>query len=271
MEFSHHLSVAPIYSSIASSAVLRTSHLCCIISFRLITGGAKEAPELVAEAAAAIRRSIAGLDLSGVGGGGRAAEGVEGAARKAAGGANRRWMGRATDRSATRLAPRVANGKGKKAEAAAAGVKVTAEQSPMTAYSTGGTLEAAAAAALAFAPAAAEVSAASGADGAAAARREALFERLHRQRAEALLAAARTSLSRLKVRTSHKLSMRGLGFMCERSTSDDEQGRFLLEALYFNILRPSLRKSSCSHAPVRSHHPHVLPPPPEPRPGSGST
>ncbi len=75
----------------------------------------------------------------------------------------------------------------------------------------------------ALAPAVAEVAAAAGADGAAAARREALFERLHRQRAEALLSAARTSLARLKTRL--RLCTRSMQALQEESVAQVGGGK----------------------------------------------
>lgn len=75
--------------------------------------------------------------------------------------------------------------------------------------------------------AAAEVEEAAAGDAAAAARREALFERLARQRAEALLVAARKALQSGKARI--KLVARQLEAVRKGSVSVEEHGRVLHE------------------------------------------
>lgn len=145
----------------------------------LITGGAKEAPELVAEAAAAIRRSMINLDpaaliaASGEVGVGRAGERHRRLAANRGGGALR---AKAQPGSAVRGA--IANGRRRPTNRDVSGEAINQAQANMPAS--------------VLAPLAAEVAAVAGADGAAAARREALFERLHRQRAEAMLATTRS-------------------------------------------------------------------------------
>lgn len=212
----------------------------------LITGGAKDAPQMVAAAAAAIRRSILALDPAAgnmLGGEVVQAGAEQGGARRgrnarraggaalgggaaAATGGNRaggRREGGVTGRAAAGVRRGiVVNGRGGAGSGAGArggqGTGLDWQEAGFAALGaevgsglSGDSAAAAAAALRAVGPAplagaAAEVAAATGADGAAAARREALFERLQRQRAEALLGAARTSLARLKTRL--KLTLR---------------------------------------------------------------
>lgn len=76
-------------------------------------------------------------------------------------------------------------------------------------------------------PTLAEVAEAAAGDMAAAARREALFERLQRQRAEALLAGARKVVAALKTRV--RLTQRQLDVLRATTVSGEEHGRVLTE------------------------------------------
>ena len=148
---------------------------------RLITGGAKEAPELVAEAVEAIRRSMFNLNPAALAAAdGEGGKGPFDGGRQSMLAANRRGGGLRAKVQPGIAARRglVANGRKPRARRDDEG-----EAADHTHINVPAAL---------LAPEAAEVAAAAGADGAAAARREALFERLHRQRAEAMLAATRS-------------------------------------------------------------------------------
>ncbi|GAX83158.1 hypothetical protein CEUSTIGMA_g10584.t1 [Chlamydomonas eustigma] len=221
---------------------------------RLITGGASEAPGMVAEAAAAIRQSMMALDYSHV----MPAASVPGvkaprmpanagvrrqqvAVAAAAGGEPGGMKSRRGSVANVKSVKRGLMAKNLSAASAAAG-SMYSEQGPKQRYRQH-QAQVSALYGAAVPEEVAEVAAAAEADIAAAARREALFERLHRQRAEALLSAARTSLSRLKNRL--KLSLRTVKAMQEEGLTREEHVKLMSEV---SVLRDKLKAAHAESA-----------------------